>query len=63
MLTEKEINVLELRNSGLTQIVVAKKLKISQAAVSSFEKNAIRKINEAKIVVEVYKTLKVKNLK
>ncbi|MBN2459522.1 helix-turn-helix domain-containing protein, partial [Candidatus Woesearchaeota archaeon] len=40
MLTEKEIEVLELRAKKLTQIEVSKKLGISQAAVSHFEKNA-----------------------
>ena len=47
MLTEKEIEVLRLRKAGLMQVEVAKKLGISQAAVSSFEKNALRKIDVA----------------
>ncbi|MFC1648428.1 LuxR C-terminal-related transcriptional regulator [Nanoarchaeota archaeon] len=57
MLTEKEIQVLELRNKGLTQVDVAKKLKITQAAVSNFEKNAHRKIISAKETVEVARRL------
>lgn len=52
MITNKEREVLELRKKGLTQVEVAKKLKISQAAVSKFEKNAIFKVREA------FKTLK-----
>jgi len=57
MLTEKEIGVLELRAKGLTQVEVAKKLGISQAAVSDFEKNARRKIYEAQEILDVAKTL------
>jgi transcriptional regulator len=48
MLTEKEIDVLKLRKLGLTQVEVSKKIGISQAAVSSFEKNALKKIEDAK---------------
>jgi transcriptional regulator len=50
MLTSKEIEVLQLRKLGLTQIEVAKKLGVSQAAISSFEKNALKKIEDAKKV-------------
>ncbi|MGV8168985.1 MAG: LuxR C-terminal-related transcriptional regulator [Candidatus Nanoarchaeia archaeon] len=57
MLTEKEIRVLELRNKGLTQVEVAKKLGISQAAVSSFEQNAMRKLDDAVKVRAIAKTL------
>ena len=46
-LTEREIRVLQLRSQGLTQHEVAKRLKISQAAVSSFETNAYRKLRDA----------------
>jgi HTH-type transcriptional regulator, fmd operon transcriptional regulator len=60
MLTEKEIQVLELRQKGLTQTEVSKKLGISQAAVSHFEKNALRKISEAKTTIETAKRLKIK---
>ena len=57
MLTEKEIQVLELRAKKLIQVDVSKKLKISQAAVSHFEKNALRKINEAEQTMEIAKKL------
>jgi transcriptional regulator len=57
MLTEKEVKVLELRAKKLTQIDVSKKLKISQAAVSHFEKNALRKIKEAEQILEIAKKL------
>ena len=53
MLTEKEIQVMELRKKGLTQIEVAQNLKISQAAVSSFEKNAHRKVSEAQKTLDI----------
>ncbi len=57
MLTDKEIQVLELRQTGLTQVDVAKKLKITQAAVSNFEKNALRKISAAKEALNVARRL------
>lgn len=60
MLTEKEIQVLELRAKKLTQIEVSKKLDISQAAVSHFEKNAHRKIKEAEQALEIAKKLGIK---
>ncbi|MBN2459438.1 helix-turn-helix domain-containing protein [Candidatus Woesearchaeota archaeon] len=58
MLTEKEIEVLELRAKKLTQIEVSKKLGISQAAVSHFEKNALRKVKEAEETMQVARRLK-----
>lgn len=58
MLTQKEIAVLELRAKKLTQIEVSKKLGISQAAVSHFEKNALRKIREAEETMQTAKKLK-----
>ena len=60
MLTQKEIKVLELRAKKLTQIEVSKKLGISQAAVSHFEKNALRKINEAKETLKIARKLGIK---
>ncbi len=60
MLTKKEIEVLELRQKGLIQKEVAKKLGISQAAVSHFEKNAHRKISEAKATLETARRIGVK---
>ena len=60
MLTEREIRVLELRQQGLTQKQVAKKLGISQAAVSHFEKNALKKISEAKATIETARRLGLK---
>ncbi|HJX05780.1 MAG TPA: sigma factor-like helix-turn-helix DNA-binding protein [Candidatus Nanoarchaeia archaeon] len=58
MLTQKEIAVLELRAKKLTQIEVSKKLGISQAAVSHFEKNALRKIKEAEETMQTARKLK-----
>lgn len=60
MLTAKEIKVLELRAKGLTQIEVSKKLRISQAAVSHFETNALKKIREAKETMKVARKLGLK---
>jgi len=58
VLTQKEIAVLELRAKKLTQIEVSKKIGISQAAVSHFEKNALRKIREAEETMQTAKKLK-----
>ncbi|MFH0869502.1 MAG: sigma factor-like helix-turn-helix DNA-binding protein [archaeon] len=60
MLTEKEIRILELRAKKLTQVEVSKKLDISQAAVSHFEKNALRKIKESEQTLEIAKKLGLK---
>jgi transcriptional regulator len=57
VLTEKEMDVLKLRRANLTQVEVAAKLGISQAAVSSFEQNAVRKMEDAKRTVEIAKKL------
>ncbi len=57
MLTKREQEVMKLRQEGLTQIEVAEKLEISQAAVSSFERNAQRKITDAQETLVVAKTL------
>jgi len=59
LFTKKEIEVLKLRKEGLLQVEIAKKLKISQAAVSKFEKNAISKIRDAKKLLGITKKLKV----
>ena len=50
-LTEKEIKVLELKKKGLLQKDIAKKLKISPAAVSDFYKNALEKTRKSKETV------------
>ena len=57
MLTKKEKQILELRKKGLKQSQISFKLKISQPAVSAFETNAIRKIGNAKKIVEYAKKL------
>jgi len=60
-LTEKEISVLNLKKKGLTQLEIAKKLKISQPAVSSFYRNAIQKIKDGYETVKIAKKLGIKN--
>ena len=55
MLTKKEKQILEFRKKGLKQSEIASKLKISQPAVSAFESNAIRKIRDAKELVDFVK--------
>ena len=57
MLTKKEKQILELRKKGLKQNEIASKLKISQPAVSAFESNALRKIRNAKRVMDFAKKL------
>jgi transcriptional regulator len=61
VLTKKEYDVLELRTKNkLTQIEVATKLKISQAAVSKFERTAFQKIRDAYRIIELSKKLNIK---
>lgn len=55
MLTEKEVEVLKLKEKGMTQLEIAKKLKISQPAISSFYNNALKKIREAEETLKIKK--------
>ncbi len=48
MLTEKELQILTLRKEGLLQTEIAKRLKMTQGAISRFEANAKKKIRQAK---------------
>ena len=48
MLTEKELQVLILRQEGMLQTEIARRLKITQGAVSRFEANAREKVLDAK---------------
>ena len=57
MLTEKEIAVLELKLKDFTQLEIAKKLKITQPAVSKFYNNALAKIKDAGEVLRLKKEL------
>lgn len=57
MLTEKEVEVLRLKRKGLTQQQIAKKLKISQPAVSNFYKKATSKIKDAEETIKLKKEL------
>ena len=60
MLTKKEKQILEFRKKGIKQSEIASKLKISQPAVSAFESNAIRKIRDARMLIEFVKGLGLK---
>lgn len=60
MLTEKEIAVLKLKLDGLMQAEIARKLKISQPAVSKFYNNALGKIKDAEEVLRLKKEMGVK---
>ncbi|MCC7574037.1 helix-turn-helix domain-containing protein [Candidatus Woesearchaeota archaeon] len=61
MLTKKEYEILELRSKQkLTQTEIANKLKISQAAVSKFERSAHKKIREAQKILNITQKLKIK---
>jgi len=57
LLTEKEIRVLELKKEGFTQVKIAKKLGITQAAVSGFYTNGIAKIKSSFETIELAKKL------
>ncbi|MDD5700050.1 MAG: LuxR C-terminal-related transcriptional regulator [Candidatus Nanoarchaeia archaeon] len=60
MLTGKEISVLELKKKGLKQTEIAKKMKISQPAVSNFYNNAMDKIRQAEQIIRIKKELRIK---
>lgn len=57
MLTEKEIEVIRLNKKSFSQIEIAKRLNISQPAVSKFYNNAFRKIADAENVIKLKKEL------
>ena len=61
MLTEKEIEVLKLKEKGFTQNEIAEKLKISQPAVSKFYNNALWKIKDAEETLKIKKEMKIKD--
>jgi len=60
VLTEKEAQVLKLRKEGLTQTEIAKRLKISQPAVSSFERSIAKKVKESVELLEFLKGIGMK---
>ncbi|MFH1053167.1 MAG: LuxR C-terminal-related transcriptional regulator [Candidatus Woesearchaeota archaeon] len=60
MLTKKEIEVLKLKKSGLLQNQIAKKLKISQPAVSKFLNNALNKVIESEKTLKIIKEIGIK---
>jgi transcriptional regulator len=60
MLTGKEIEVLKLKKKGLKQTEIAKRLKISQPAVSNFYNNAVSKIKGAEEIMKIKKELRIK---
>ena len=60
MLTKKEIEILSLRKKEFNQGEIAKKLKISQPAISLFEKNIRRKLKDSVKVLELIKEMNIK---
>lgn len=61
MLTKKEIKVLKLKKEGLNQSQIAKKLNISQPAVSSFYNNALKKFKDAQKTLKIKEELNIKD--
>lgn len=61
MLTKREIEILKLKSKGLTQIDIAKKLSITQPAVSDFYNNSLKKIRDSKEILKIAKELKEEN--
>lgn len=57
MLTDKELQVLLLRERGLLQVEIARRLGITQGAVSRFEANARKKAREALTSLEILRHL------
>jgi len=58
MITKREIEVLRLKKEGLTQVDIAKKLKISSSAVSSFYSAVLKKIKDSKEILKIAKEFK-----
>jgi transcriptional regulator len=61
MITEKEVAVMKLKKEGLTQQEIARRLKISQPAVSAFYNNFMKKMKEAEEIVSMAKDLGVRD--
>jgi len=59
-LTKRELEILELRNRRLTQQQIAKRLKITQPAISRMERNAHKKIKDAVETLNLIKKMGVK---
>ena len=60
MLTKKEIEVLKLKKTGLTQAQIAKKLNIAQSTVCIFLTKAHRKILQSMEDLKIIKELGIK---
>ncbi|MBM3246923.1 helix-turn-helix domain-containing protein [Candidatus Pacearchaeota archaeon] len=60
MLSDREKEVLKLKKQGLTQLEIAKKLNISQPAVSNFYNNALWKIKDAEEIIKFKREMKIK---
>jgi transcriptional regulator len=60
MLSEREKEVLKLKLEGKTQLEIARRLKISQPAVSNFYNNALWKIKDAEETIKLKKEMGVK---
>lgn len=57
LLTDRQIQVLKLRNKGLTQEEVAKKLSTSRENITILESRAYRNIDRARETIEALKDL------
>lgn len=57
ILTNREIVILKLKKQNITQNEIARKLKITQPAVSKFYKNALNKIKQAQEIIEIKKEI------
>jgi|Deesub1362A_J573_1020465.scaffolds.fasta_scaffold00023_19 hypothetical protein len=57
ILTERQVEVLRLRNQGYSQVEIAKMLGTSKANISATEKSALKNIQKAKNTLELVKTL------
>ena len=60
MLTKREIEIIKLRKKGLKQKEIAKRLNLSQPAISKFESNIKRKIKDSLETIEIANELGVK---
>jgi hypothetical protein len=58
LLTERQLQVLKLREGGLTQTEIARRLGTSRANISATEKSALQKIERAKNTLKIVRMIR-----
>ena len=61
MFSEKRIEIMKLRKKGLTQVEIAKKLKIKQSTVSNHITNFYKSLRKANKALKIARELGIKD--